>query len=83
VLECLQKALRIANSAIEEIVTVQLYCDTLDKYLFYLDRGAPAVSRMLLWTPKVLSRFFFAGNAEIREQPRRTYYTEHRQCLVT
>ncbi|KAI0344207.1 vacuolar protein sorting-associated protein 35 [Trametopsis cervina] len=44
VLECLQKALRIANSAIEEIVTVQLYCDTLDKYLFYLDRGTPAVT---------------------------------------
>ncbi|ESK84665.1 vacuolar protein sorting-associated protein 35 [Moniliophthora roreri MCA 2997] len=44
VLECLQKSLRIANSAIEEIVTVQLYCDTLDHYLFYLDRGAPAVA---------------------------------------
>ncbi|CCM03710.1 uncharacterized protein FIBRA_05856 [Fibroporia radiculosa] len=44
VLECLQKALRIANSAIEEIVTVQLYCDALDRYLYYLDRGAPAVT---------------------------------------
>ncbi|CAL1696990.1 unnamed protein product [Somion occarium] len=44
VLECLQKALRIANSATDEIVTVQLYCDTLDQYLFYLDRGAPAVT---------------------------------------
>ncbi|KAF7797675.1 hypothetical protein EIP86_008875 [Pleurotus ostreatoroseus] len=44
VLECLQKALRIANSAIEEIVTVQLYCDTLDRYLYYLDHGAPAVT---------------------------------------
>ncbi|EEB92849.1 hypothetical protein MPER_08579, partial [Moniliophthora perniciosa FA553] len=44
VLECLQKSLRIANSAIEEIVTVQLYCDTLDHYLFYWDRGAPAVA---------------------------------------
>ncbi|KAG2028612.1 vacuolar protein sorting-associated protein 35, partial [Suillus americanus] len=31
VLECLQKSLRIANSATEEIVTVQLYCDTLDQ----------------------------------------------------
>lgn len=41
VLECLQKSLRIANSAIEEIVTVQLYCDALDHYLYYLDRGAP------------------------------------------
>ncbi|KAJ7596302.1 vacuolar protein sorting-associated protein 35 [Mycena floridula] len=44
VLECLQKSLRIANSAIEEIVTVQLYCDTLDHYLFYLDHGAPDVA---------------------------------------
>ncbi|KJA21857.1 hypothetical protein HYPSUDRAFT_41489 [Hypholoma sublateritium FD-334 SS-4] len=44
VLECLQKSLRIANSAIEEIVTVQLYCDTLDQYLYYLDRGAQAVA---------------------------------------
>ncbi|KIM81736.1 hypothetical protein PILCRDRAFT_488550 [Piloderma croceum F 1598] len=44
VLECLQKSLRIANSATEEIVTVQLYCDTLDQYLYYFDRGAPAVA---------------------------------------
>jgi vacuolar protein sorting-associated protein 35 len=27
-------------------VTVQLYCDTLDQYLYYLDRGSPAVRRM-------------------------------------
>ncbi|KII94417.1 hypothetical protein PLICRDRAFT_50388 [Plicaturopsis crispa FD-325 SS-3] len=44
VLECLQKSLRIANSATEEIVTVQLYVDTLDQYLYYLDRDAPAIA---------------------------------------
>jgi len=44
VLECLQKSLRIANSATEDIVTVQLYCDTLDQYVYYLDRGAPDVA---------------------------------------
>ncbi|KAF9242390.1 vacuolar protein sorting-associated protein 35 [Melanogaster broomeanus] len=44
VLECLQKSLRIANSATEEIVTVQLYCDTLDQYLYYFDRKAPAIA---------------------------------------
>lgn len=44
VLECLQKSLRIANSATEEIVTVQLYCDALDQYLYYLDHKAPAVT---------------------------------------
>lgn len=42
-LECLQKSLRIANSASEDIVTTQLYVDTLDQYVFYLDRGASAV----------------------------------------
>ncbi|KAI6137331.1 vacuolar protein sorting-associated protein 35 [Pisolithus sp. B1] len=36
VLECLQKALRIANSATEEIVTIQ--------YLYYFDHGAPAIA---------------------------------------
>ncbi|KAG8220725.1 vacuolar protein sorting-associated protein 35 [Butyriboletus roseoflavus] len=44
VLECLQKSLRIAHSATEDIVTVQIYCDTLDQYLYYFDRGAPAVA---------------------------------------
>jgi len=44
VLECLQKSLRIANSATEEIVTVQLYCDALDQYLYYLDHRASAVT---------------------------------------
>ncbi|THV01238.1 vacuolar protein sorting-associated protein 35 [Dendrothele bispora CBS 962.96] len=49
VLECLQKTIRIANSAIEEIVKVQLYCDTLDRYLYYFDRGTPSV------TPKFIN----------------------------
>ncbi len=62
-LECLQKSLRIANSAIEEIVTVQLYCDALDQYLFYLDRKAPAVSLhllgyLLLLTTRDCARFY-------------------------
>lgn len=42
-LECLQKCLRIASSAIEEIVTVQLYCDALDQYLYYMDHGVSEV----------------------------------------
>jgi len=36
--------LRIASSSIEEIVTVQLYCDALDEYLYYMDRSVPAVT---------------------------------------
>jgi len=44
VLECLQKSLRIANSATEAIVTVQLYCDALSQYIYYLEHNAAAVT---------------------------------------
>ncbi|KDQ17518.1 hypothetical protein BOTBODRAFT_29698 [Botryobasidium botryosum FD-172 SS1] len=44
VLECLQKSLRIASSCLEEIVSVQLYCDALDKYIFYFERGVKEVT---------------------------------------
>lgn len=67
VLECLQKALRIAASSTEDIVTVQLYCDTLDQYVYYLDRGADAVSRSFLFPSSVqvltrLDHFYFVRN---------------------
>lgn len=76
VLECLQKSLRIANSATEDVVKTQLYADALDQYIFYLDRGASAVRPSLLfpilfyWT---LMRFVMCtGDPQIRDPPRRT-----------
>lgn len=36
-------ALRIASSSIEEIVTVQLYCDALDRYIYYFERQVAEV----------------------------------------
>ncbi|GAA6014446.1 hypothetical protein JCM10207_001609 [Rhodosporidiobolus poonsookiae] len=44
VLECLQKALRIATSSIDELTSVQLYCDALDQYLYYFERGVEEIS---------------------------------------
>ncbi|BGP43232.1 retromer complex subunit Vps35 [Rhodotorula kratochvilovae] len=44
VLECLQKALRIATSSIDELTSVQLYCDALDQYLFYFEQGVDSIS---------------------------------------
>lgn len=43
VLECLQKSLRIATSCIDELTSVQLYCDALDQYLYYFERQVEAV----------------------------------------
>ena len=73
-LECLQKSLRIANSATEEIITVQLYCDTLDRYLYYLDRDAPAVSRSdtlshrFMYHSLLFAPTYFLGYTKVREQ---------------
>ncbi|KIO21692.1 hypothetical protein M407DRAFT_217984 [Tulasnella calospora MUT 4182] len=44
VLECLQKSLRIASSSIENIVTVQLYCEALDHYVYYYERQVKEVT---------------------------------------
>ncbi|KAG0143168.1 hypothetical protein CROQUDRAFT_661665 [Cronartium quercuum f. sp. fusiforme G11] len=44
VLECLQKSLRIATSSIDELTSVQLYCDALDQYIYYFERQNEAVS---------------------------------------
>ena len=43
-LECLQKALRIASSCIDELTSVQLYVDTLDRYIHYFEQGVEAVT---------------------------------------
>lgn len=44
VLECLQKALRIATSCIDELTTVQLYVDALDQYIYYFERQVKAIT---------------------------------------
>ncbi|KAK0555896.1 retromer complex subunit Vps35 [Tilletia horrida] len=49
VLECLQKALRIANSCIDERSTVEIFCSALDQYLYYFERQVEAV------TPKYIN----------------------------
>lgn len=49
VLECLQKSLRIATGCIDELTSVQLYVDALDRYIYYFEQGVEAV------TPKYIN----------------------------
>lgn len=44
VLECLQKALRIANGCIDERSTVEIFCSALDSYLYYFERKVDEVA---------------------------------------
>jgi vacuolar protein sorting-associated protein 35 len=48
VLECLQKALRIATNCIDELTTVALYVDALDQYTYYFEKQVEAVSEVLM-----------------------------------
>ncbi|KAG7528451.1 hypothetical protein FFLO_06160 [Filobasidium floriforme] len=49
VLECLQKALRIASSCVDEASSVRLYVQALDKYIYYFEQALEAV------TPKYIN----------------------------
>ncbi|CAE6481610.1 unnamed protein product [Rhizoctonia solani] len=65
VLECLQKSLRIASSCFEEIVSVQLYVDALDRYLYYFEHGVQEV------TPKYINSLIelIASNVDTISAP--------------
>lgn len=45
----MQKSLRIASSCIDELTSVQLYVDALDRYIYYFEQGVEAV------TPKYIN----------------------------
>jgi len=82
VLECLQKALRIATSSIDELTSVQLYCDALDQYLYYFERGVEAVRHFSLLTFTLLSRSSTSlpsiDLCETHQLPRRTHHFKPR-----
>lgn len=48
VLECLQKALRIANSCVDERSTVEIFCLALDQYLYYFEHGVEQIQARFL-----------------------------------
>lgn len=64
-LECLQKSLRIASSCIDELTSVQLYVDALDRYIYYFEQGVEAV------TPKYVNSLveLIVGNVDSISSP--------------
>ena len=64
-LECLQKSLRIASSCIDELTSVQLYVDALDRYIYYFEQGVEAV------TPKYINSLveLIVGNVDSISAP--------------
>jgi vacuolar protein sorting-associated protein 35 len=44
VLECLQRALRVADACMDQSVSVELFVEILNRYVYYFDRQNEAVS---------------------------------------
>lgn len=43
-LECLQRALRVADSCMETATSIELFVEILDRYVYYFDQGNESVS---------------------------------------
>lgn len=44
VLECLQRALRVADSCMETSTSIELFVEILDRYVYYFDQQNESVS---------------------------------------
>lgn len=47
VLECLQRALRVADACMDTAVSVELFVEILNRYVYYFDQQNETVSRLL------------------------------------
>lgn len=47
-MECLKKAVRIANQCMDSTVQVQLFIEILNRYLYYYEKNADSVSNFLI-----------------------------------
>lgn len=45
-LECLQRALRVADSCMETATSIELFVEILDRYVYYFDQGNESVSQL-------------------------------------
>jgi len=48
VLECLQRALRVADSCMETATSIELFVEILDRYVYYFDQRNESVSGTVL-----------------------------------
>ncbi|KAF3766858.1 vacuolar protein sorting-associated protein 35 [Cryphonectria parasitica EP155] len=79
VLECLQRALRVADSCMETAASIELFVEILDRYVYYFDQHNEAVTTKYLNGLIELIHSNLAGNqqdsASIENSKRHFYHT--------
>jgi len=59
VLECLQRALRVADACMDASVSVELFVEILNRYVYYFDHQNEAVRLIILFNIFFSPPFFF------------------------
>ena len=54
VLECLQRALRVADACMDTAVSVELFVEILNRYVYYFDQQNEAVSKRCILDGNIL-----------------------------
>ncbi|PSR80671.1 vacuolar protein sorting-associated protein 35 [Coniella lustricola] len=79
VLECLQRALRVADSCMETATSIELFVEILDRYVYYFDQHNEAVTTKYLNGLIELIHSNLAGNqqesASIENSKKHFYHT--------
>ncbi|CAN6619228.1 vacuolar protein sorting-associated protein 35 [Trichomonascus vanleenenianus] len=75
VLECLQRALRVADACMDVAVSVELFVEILNRYVYYYDRGSTAVTVKYINGLIDLIKTNLENNAEggISDSPRKHF----------
>lgn len=55
VLECLQRALRVADTCMETATSIELFVEILDRYVYYFDQQNESVSGTDSWLGAVVN----------------------------
>ena len=77
VLECLQRALRVADACMDTAVSVELFVEILNRYVYYFDQQNEAVSYYtLLRKSPLYADACYAGDNQIPQRPNRAHSLE-------
>lgn len=72
VLECLQRALRVADACMDAAVSVELFVEILNRYVYYFDQENEAVSNLSKRLNKVhLLTSMIIGDHQVPQRPHR------------
>lgn len=74
VLECLQRALRVADACMDVAVSVELFVEILNRYLYYFDRGCTSVTvKYIVGLIELIQNNLNNADESISESPRKHF----------